>query len=253
MPSIRFIPRPDAFARSPAAAAWIADWQARGFDLGEHLVSEGDRIWLDLDADAPAVLTASQAERFNIEKRAEFHRLLDRFEVALPPLGREIVAEPDCRSMRGIGGAMKRHMIRLAGELGTVDLLVLPAVRASILCQQNRHPPAARATAALEAAGFDRSDRMAAIGPVGDMAALLGPLMWIARCNASAPAIVIALPGTPLCGLLCQYGNVHFTAIDRRRTMIGALRRSGFRLPGDGMCRERFGRRPGIAGRRIDL
>lgn len=255
MSNVRFIERSEAFAVSPAIAAWVVGFQRALFVLDEHLVAEGEAVWLEPDAEEPCVLTARQAERMNAETREEFARLLDPFPETPDRAvdGREIVAEPDCRSMRGIGGAMKRHMNLLADELGADELIVLPAVRQSILCQSNDYPPVARATAVLEAAGLAQSERMATIGPVDVVAEWLGPLFWIARCNAGAPDIVVGAPGVPLAGVLCKHGNVHFTAIEKRREMIGALKRSGFRLPPNGACRERFARRSAIAGRRLDL
>jgi len=253
MSDVRFIERPEAFALSPAVTAVVAGLH-RLWDLEGLLYAEGEGIYL-VEEKKSVVLTAQMAEEMNAKTREEFARLLDPFPE--PPAGpaddREIIAEPDCRSIRGIGGAMKRHMIRLAAELGADELIVLPNVRESILCQSNDYPPVARATAVLEAAGFAQPEGMAAIGPVEVIAELLGPLFWIAVCNASAPYIVVGAPGMPLAGWLCKFGNVHFMAMEKRRKMTEALKRSGFRLPPDGMCDFRFSRYSGFAGRRIDI
>ena len=107
MTEIRFIERRGAFDLSPALAAWVADWQAESFVLDDHLVEAGETVWLDLEADEPSELTADEAARLNADTRAEFDRLLDAFPGSpdRAPPAREIIAEPDCRSMRGIGGA----------------------------------------------------------------------------------------------------------------------------------------------------
>lgn len=255
MKSVRFIERPEAFALAPALASWVASWQEQCYVIEEHLLTEGDTIYLDTDDDEPSILTAEQARALNAETRDAFTQLRDQFPIPpdKPQTGATIIAEPDCRSMRGIGGVMKRHMTALAAELDVGELIILPDVRASILCQENDHPPVARASAVLEAAGFAKSEDMAAIGPVDAMVEYFGSLFWIARCNASAPYIVVGAPALPLVGELCKHGNVHFTAMDQRRKMIGALKKSGFRLPLDNLCRERFSRHAAISGRRIDI
>ncbi len=251
MSDVRFIDRSEAFAASPAIAAVTASLQSL-WNLEDHLVEEGESVFLDGES---TVLTAQQAEEWNAEAREHFARCLDPFLKTPDPAvrEREIIAEPDCRSMRGIGGAMKRHMIPLAAEFGAGELIVLPAVRASILSQSNDYPPVARATAALEAAGFAQPEGKAGIGPTEVVAELFGPLFWIAVCNASAPDIVVGAPGMPLAAWFCKYGNLHFTATEDHGEMIEALERSGFRLPPDGMCDFRFSRYSGWAGRRIEI
>lgn len=254
MSGVRFISRPEAFELAPAVAAFLADWQRSHFVLEEHLVEEGTEVWID-DEEGAKALTAEDAAKWNDDIRQDFDAWLDPLDVpahsAVPQ--EEIIAEPDCRSMRGIGGATKRHMSNLAKELGAMELMVMPTVRCSILCQENDHPPVRRATEKLAATGFDRSDRMVAVGPTETVAKLLGSLFWIARCNASAPYILLSMPGAPLTGILCKYGNIHFTALDRREEMIGALERSGFLLPRDGMCKVRFQSGSGLSGRKISL
>lgn len=60
MSDVRFVERPEAFASSPAIAAVVAGLQ-RLWDLEEHLVEEGEEVFLEAGDEEPTVLTAGQA------------------------------------------------------------------------------------------------------------------------------------------------------------------------------------------------
>ena len=252
---LRFVARHEAFGLAPALASAIRVWQLALYDP-QQLFAPGDRVWLDSADAGPAILDTASAERLNRETIEQIEALVDPGEAwppELPPCGVELVAEPDCANMRGLGAAMKRHLRALAAASGMREVLVAPLVRMSVLNPQNRHPPVARAMARLRDEGFDTTGGLVAIGPVEVVADLLGSLFWVARCNASAPQLFIGAPGSDWSAQLCRYANLHFTPCGERDALAVLLRRSGFVLPPDGQCSERFSRRAAVAGRRLEL
>ena len=95
----------------------------------------------------------------------------------------------------------------------------------------------------------------ALVGAPDAVAPFIGPLFWIARCNASAPNITLGLAGTAITGLFCQYLNIHLSGYDagEEPLLLKALHKAEFTVAEDGQCRERFSEAGVIEGRRLDL
>ncbi|MCB1493567.1 MAG: hypothetical protein KDJ77_17515 [Rhodobiaceae bacterium] len=249
-------PRPEVLADQPALAWHIRDWQSQAFDLDEHRYAAGEDVWLDIDADAPVTLTAAQAEELNRQTEAEFAELLDP-DPGLPPFERArfLVGELDAASMEAFTSAIGDAVLRLCAAMGWERLSVLPMVRASIIVQDNDFADADAATRTLADTGLTKDFSGAISGPAKDVAPLFGPLFWIARCNACAPYICFGAPGSATVGTLCQYANIHFDVYDTAEAdaLADALVASGFDVPDDGICGERFSETGAIEGRRLDL
>lgn len=209
--SLSTLSRHEAFSRYPGLSAVCAGFQ-KGMRESEQPFEPGESVWLDGDEDAPTVLSAEQAERLNREDAELLDALCDperdftdRVVSGAGHLILELVGQDFADVASKIGAAVET----LAASMPCKLLAVTPLVRAPILQQENDYPDAVKARDALIRLGFGPSSHAAIEGSPQEMAEAIGPLFWIARCNASAPIIALGMEGTDLAFSFCKYGNFH--------------------------------------------
>ena len=86
--SMERVSRADAFAQAPALARSLYDWQASGFNPDEDPFEAGEEVFLNMDDEAPTVLSAEEAARLNQEHADFCAAMRDPFEPQPPELGR---------------------------------------------------------------------------------------------------------------------------------------------------------------------
>lgn len=255
--TLSFLTRHETFAAHPHLARHVRDWQAACLDPADHRFEAGEEVMMDLGDDAATVLTAEMAEQLTREAEADLAALRDTFVAPLPddPVLPMIVAEPPGATVTECAGAAGAAFAALCAQMGWREIAIMPITRAPILAQRNDSPQPAAAEAALQAAGLARDHEGAIVGNPEAAAPLIGPLFWVARCNAGAPQILFNAAGSSVVGILCKYVNVHLEAYNaaERERLATALAASGFAEPPEGHCVERFADDGMIEGRRLDL
>ena len=166
-----------------------------------------------------------------------------------------LIGELPCADIADFMANIGSRTARLCKTMGWSTLFILPYVRAPILSQENDYEQAEQACAQLIGLGLPRDYSEALAVAAADITDVCAPLFRIARYNASAPYIAMGAAGSAAAITFCKYGNYHFDTYEKAEhaRLTDALAQTGFEVPEDGMCRERFSENGAIEGRRIDL
>ncbi len=255
--SIERVSRTHIFTQTPVLARYLYDWQVACYNPNEDKFEAGEEVWLDLDDDATTKLSAKQADELN-QEHAEFCAAMrDPFAASPPELSRPdcLIAELPTDDIGVFMAEIGTQTSALCQQMGWQTLFVLPYVRAPILSQDNDYRQALQATERLVELGLPRDYAGGLALDSADIAEVCAPLFWITRCNAAAPYIAFAAPGSAVVGTVCKYGNYHLDVYDKdeHARLSNALAQIGFEVPDDGLCEERFAETSAIEGRRLDL
>lgn len=245
------------FNAFPLLAGALKHWQRDTYRLDELLFEPGEEVWLEADDEAPTVLSESMAEKLNRETEADILGLLDPFTNATPgskPAG-TLIAEMQAPSFEDFTGRIGPAFGEFAIDMQWQDFAVISDCRRPILAQDNDYPQVQAAEERLKRAGLSKSSPVGYRADAAGLSSILGDLFWIARCNASAPYILVAPRGTSVVAWLCKYGNFHFDFFDAaEKTQIEkGLQRSSLDIEPDNMCYERFSEDGAMPGRKIEI
>ena len=255
--ALEFVDRNIIFEKNQYLARFLYDWQQSLFDPSQNAYEAGEEVWLDMDAEAPDVLTEEQARDLNLEHENYCRAMKDPFEVPPPVFQRAecCIAELGAESFEQFVGLIGPAFEKLSVAMEWEELLFITAYRDAYLAQQNDYPPAERAADTLKKLGFGADYSGGVISKRNENSKVLGPLFTLQRYNASAPYVNLAAAGSSVVGMLCKYGNIHFEGYDRDEFthFKVVLEDCGFRVPEDGICEEKFSQNDLTEGRRIVL
>lgn len=259
------LPRRDAFPRYPGLAAHCGQYQTALLNSVDAY-EPGEAVYLELDDDEPTVLDAAMAATLTQNEAEEIEALCDApndREHTPTPSGMahtQIILEPEASDFAELAHTAGDRLARLCTLLDCASLAIMPVVRAPILGQVNDYPEAKDARSRLIALGFDPVSDDAIEGSPKEIAPAIGALFWIARCNASAPEIVLGFRGSNMAFSFCKYGNFHVHLFHVRLAEeidIHRFERSAGRIgmsqPLAGYCQPRFSGHGSIAGRQIQV
>ncbi|MBN9673204.1 hypothetical protein [Roseibium aggregatum] len=255
---LRSADRMEIFESYPVLAAHLRNWQDQTYDPANLEYREGDSVIFDLETDEAVSISAEQAAELNAENEAELAELKDDFSnIRLPALEKPelLVATTDAMSMDDFSNGIGPAFLAFAREMGWTEFAFVSDCRRPILSQDNDYPPVEAAEKTLLRAGLSKSGDDGYLADAEAFAALLGPLFYIARCNACAPYILFSAKGASAVGTLCKYANIHLDCYDEDETnrIDAGLEAAGMELLPDGHCHEKFSDDGAISGRRIEL
>ncbi len=254
---IDFVSRHYVFEQNPTLARVLYEFQKSSFGEEETLYEVGEQVYLELEDEEPTTLTAEQVQSLNKEYEDSCASMCDVFadEPERVVFSGQVIAELEAADFsqfcKQIGPQLENLCVAMAWE----RLLVLPFCKSAYLVQENDSPPLQVAETALLNLGIER-DYCDGLVLEGEMISYFFSLIfWIVRCNASAPYICFAAPGSPLIGTLCKYGNIHFDCYGQEgyRQLLEGVNKTGFVVAEEGVCVERFSDTGAIEGRRLDL
>lgn len=254
---IEALDREVVFKRFPTLSSAVHTWQEQTYCLQNVLFRPGEAVWLDDDDDAPTELSAEMAEKLNSETEEEFAALKDVFgpETHLSRPEDTLIVEMTAGTFDDFTANVGRSFSRLADAMHWEEFALISDCRRPILAQDNDFPPVRQAEDRLLHLGFTKTDANGFVADTEGLSAILGNLFWIARCNASAPYILISPGESATVATLCKYGNFHvdFYRMEERARFESKLPQSGLEIEMDGICRERFSDDGAISGRMLQI
>lgn len=243
------------FENFPTLSSAVQAWQEQTYCLENVLFKAGESVWLDDDDDAPTELSAEMAERLNKETEEEFRALKDVFtqETHLSRPEDTLIVEMAAKSFEDFTANIGRSFSQLAEAMHWEEFALISDCRRPILVQDNDFPSVRKAEDRLLHFGFTKTDTNGFVADTEGLSAILGNLFWIARCNASAPGILISPRASATVAMLCKYGNFHvdFYKMEEKARFESELPQSGLKVEKDGICHERFSEEGAISGRAL--
>jgi len=255
--TIEFTSRERIFEKHPVLARHLSDWQHQTYDSDIDAFEPGEKVYLQLSDEQPVVLTKQKAEELNRETEAQFSALRDAFG-PLPPRknsGGELYAELPYENIDVFVEELGDRVAGLFQSMGWDQLLLISDVKNPYLAQDNDYPPVEQARKKLIAMGMNLDFTGGIMMDLNSVQRFFSHIFWIVRCNAMAPYILFAAPGSATVGTLCKYGNIHFEVYDEaeKKRFLNALKNNQFTLAEDGMCWDTFSDTGIMEGRKIDL
>lgn len=255
--SIEFVSRAQIFELSPTMARYIYDWQASTYVLEDYLVEAGEEVWLDLDDEAPTVLSQAQADEMNKESEEYCRSMCDVMPSPPPKLDyfNRLIAELPFDDWDQFMDQVGNKLGELCLAMGWEQLFFITDSKTAFLVQESDYQPCKEAEKKLIEMGLARDYSGGIILKATSLQSFIASAFWIERCNGSAPYMYFAPKGSSIVGAICKYGNFHFDCHDEgeQAQFEAALAQTGFDLAADGICMEKFSETSAIEGRSIDL
>lgn len=255
--SVEYVSRKQVFKQNPVLARHIYEWQTNSYDPVENSYEAGEKVFLEIDDDEPAILTAKQAAELNKDYEDYCKKECDPFDPPPPEIGRGefFIAELECQSFEEFIEKIGTRIEKVCHSMEWDRLLMISGSRIPYLAQENDYPPVERAKGKLISLGLEPEFTGALILQSPSVGEFFSQLFWIARCNAEAPYISFSAPGSAVVGTLCKYGNIHFDTYCEKENsrLLEAVKKNGFNVPDDGYCEEKFSETGALDGRRITV
>jgi hypothetical protein len=157
-------------------------------------------------------------------------------------------------TLNGYSRRLAAEIIDLVQYMQATSLIFLGDTEVPWLYQQHDYKPVKNALQYLSqkkvgkkfSGGFE-------IGGT-DLHAFLAHLFWLVRCNTVLPIVYFIDKDQRFIGCLCQYGNIHFSTMDKQANLLlkAALKKSALRILNDN-CLDQFSKTGKIKGRKIVL
>lgn len=255
--TIELVGRDIIFKQNTYLARHLYDWQQSMFDPSVDVYEAGEEVWLDIDADEPVVLSEEQADVLNKDNEENCLAMIDPLESPPPDIPRpeSCIAETEATSFDQFLELIGPAFIKLSEVMDWKEIHFITAYRDAYLTQKNDYPPAERAAEELKKLGIGDDYAGGVIAKRNETFMVLGPFFTLQRYNASAPYVNFAAAGFSVVGTLCKYGNIHFDCYEAHEFILlkEALLQSGFTVPVDGICEDKFSHSDLCEGRRIAL
>ncbi len=172
-----------------------------------------------------------------------------------PELYENYILTTASKSARGHAKNMAVALQQLIENMKIPSLIFMGDTAAAWLSQENDYAPVKEAMDFLEANKTGKKFNGGLQINTENLHLFIPHLFWLVRCNAALPIFYLMNEEQTILANFCQYGNLHFSALNKRADTLfnKQLPQSGLTIFTGSYCYESFGKEGRVPGRGLKV